>query len=265
VDASQAVGWTPVGAASAFSGFAAILAGLVFGGIVVLLSLPPRRKLEFDRSRPLALLTAAFFSLAVAAFLFASLSGERPEFALHTYVEAIFPSAILSLGVVQVSVSLVWLFEAYGVHPTKQPSVSSLGFIVHGTVLLSAVLLAGLITGPIFESFVHPRVAPFPAWILIAAVIGSPVPLRFLLNFRLDWRALRTMLTVSVALGLAAAAGEAYSGTLSDDDVRRLYETGPGGVLLAAVLLAIVTSFLSMELLLDGPSIWVRWFGQRRK
>src|ERR1700761_8612030 len=66
---------SPIAAASSQSSISAILAGFVFAGIIVVLSV--RAPLKREAAQALKLLFTAFFGVAVTAYLLADNAGEQ--------------------------------------------------------------------------------------------------------------------------------------------------------------------------------------------
>ena len=105
--------WSATNAASSQSALAGVLAGFVFGGIVVVLSVRPASKRE-EAAIALKLLLCAFFGLAVAAYLLADQAGDTD--CLRAGSEEILSGGILGTFAIVMIVSLTWLIVAYDVH-----------------------------------------------------------------------------------------------------------------------------------------------------
>jgi len=185
--------WSLIASAGAFSSFAALLAGITFAGMVLLLARelyayrgPERAKLfqstmggrfvsKVDPliGRPIAFMIGALFSLVVAAFLFAAITGETfdaPAPDVKQFVEGALPSMALSIGVVQMAVSLAWLIQVRGLESTALRLVRR---IVDATVVLAGNFLIGVVLSPLFQ--LRGKTA-FPvdgwqAWIGLAAFV----------------------------------------------------------------------------------------------
>jgi len=102
--------WNPVAASSAESAVAAVLAGFVFSGIVVILSTTTRRR--FEAAQALKLLLVAFLGLAVTSYLLANDAGEQTCPRADSLVVVV--GGPLGTFSVLMLVSLTWLVAAYG-------------------------------------------------------------------------------------------------------------------------------------------------------
>lgn len=104
--------WNPITSAGAASAFAAVLAGFVFAGIVVTLGQPhPDAARQVHADRALKLLLAAFFTLAVDAYLYAISGGE--QVCLRGDTEQAMNGGGLALGAILILLALGWLVVAY--------------------------------------------------------------------------------------------------------------------------------------------------------
>jgi hypothetical protein len=89
------------------------LAGFVFGGIVVVLSVRVASRSE-EAARALKLLFCAFFGLAVAAYLLADQAGDTN--CLRAASEETLSGGILGTFAIVMMVALTWLVVAYELH-----------------------------------------------------------------------------------------------------------------------------------------------------
>lgn len=105
--------WSPTDVAPSQSAIAGVLAGFVFGGLVVMLSVRIAARAE-QTARALKLLFLAFFGLIVVAYLFADLAGDKN--CLRANSEEVVSGAILGTFSIIMIVSLTWLTVAYDVH-----------------------------------------------------------------------------------------------------------------------------------------------------
>jgi hypothetical protein len=102
--------WNPVAASSAESAVAAVLAGFVFSGIIVILSTSPQRR--SDAAQALKLLFVAFLGLAITSYLLANDSGEQTCSRADTIV--VLAGGPLGAFAVLMLVTITWLVSAYG-------------------------------------------------------------------------------------------------------------------------------------------------------
>jgi hypothetical protein len=105
--------WSVTLAASGQSTLAGVLAGFVFGGIVVVLSVRVASRGE-EAANALKLLFCAFFGLAVVAYLYTDETGDK--ICLRASSEAALSGGILGTFAIIMIVSLTWLIVAYNRH-----------------------------------------------------------------------------------------------------------------------------------------------------
>lgn len=106
-------GWDATTAASGQSVLSGVLAGFVFGGIVVVLSTREGRHGR-ETARALKLLFSAFFGLVVTAYLFADQAADTD--CLRAFAEENLAGALLGVFALVLIVSLTWLVVAYRLH-----------------------------------------------------------------------------------------------------------------------------------------------------
>jgi hypothetical protein len=102
--------WNPITASGSEAAVAAVLAGFVFSGIVVILSTTTKR--HFQAGQALKLLFVAFLGLGVTSYLLASDSGEQTCSRADTLV-VIVGGPLGSFSALML-VALTWLVTAYG-------------------------------------------------------------------------------------------------------------------------------------------------------
>jgi len=110
-DLCHAHDWSPIAAAASQSAIAAVLAGLVFSGVVVVLSVTTYTR---ESAQALKLPFTAFFGLAVTSYLFAEMAGEQTCRRADT-TEALAGGALGAFAVIMIT-SLTWLVVAYERH-----------------------------------------------------------------------------------------------------------------------------------------------------
>lgn len=124
--------WNPQLSAASHSAFAGVLAGLVFAGIVVLLSdQSADAKRTRQRSRAAVLFVGALLLLTLDAFLFGVVAGEVD--CSIAWLETMLASGLLGLGGLAIFVGIAWLFDAYG---SSDDHVPGLGAFIPYTVAL---------------------------------------------------------------------------------------------------------------------------------
>ncbi len=151
------VKWSLITSSQAFSVFSGVLAAFMFAAIVLLLT---RELVEYSGGRfksaiapdiapPIAFMFGALFSLVIAAFLFAAMTGYSDQSGVAQFFEGIMPSLVLSLGVVQMAVGLAWLFDARRLGGTPAELAR---YIVGGTIVVVAMFLTGVVVSPWFQA-----------------------------------------------------------------------------------------------------------------
>lgn len=106
-------GWSPADAASSQSALAGVLAGFVFSGLVVVLTVR-RANRDEEAASALKLLLCAFFGLGVTAYLLAEVAGDGN--CLRSYTEEAIVGGMLGTFAIVMIVSLTWLVVAYDQH-----------------------------------------------------------------------------------------------------------------------------------------------------
>lgn len=139
--------WTVLNTTQDFSVFAGVLAGFVFLAMVDYAKPRPIRvDPEPSRADQLPLMVGAFFSFVVAAFLFAVLHGDGPQPQANQFVQAICPTAVLAIGVVQLAVSLVLGLR-------EQPGATGASELVaYATIVISIVFFTGIVVSPLVQA-----------------------------------------------------------------------------------------------------------------
>lgn len=128
--------WSPIGAASSQSAIAALFAGFVFTGIIVILTVQSHSHRR-EAAQALKLLLTAFFGLAVNAYLLADMAGEHT--CLRAQTTEVLAGGSLGAFAVMMVIFLTWLVAAYN---RKDSEVLKL---LHGLVYISCVFVALLL------------------------------------------------------------------------------------------------------------------------
>ena len=111
-------GWSAVASAPANTTLAAVLAGFMINGIILLLSRKPA-EMSAKYIQALSLLFAAFIILGLDAYLFSLVTGDSTEIigkvsaCRRAWTEAMFAAGLLAVGTVAIVVGFVILFDAY--------------------------------------------------------------------------------------------------------------------------------------------------------
>ncbi|MGR6318919.1 hypothetical protein Q2K19_31395 [Micromonospora soli] len=169
--------WNPLSSASPHSQLAGVLAGLVFAGIVVLLS---DRNPSRQKTRALVLFTGALLALALDSFIFGVIAGE--QVCAKAWSETMPAAGLLGLGAVGIFGGISWLFNA---HDDQNAHVTRLAnFITYVVALVVAYHLqvtAGsyLVDMRAFGLNSPPswlvRVVDLYAWLIVLIILLFPL------------------------------------------------------------------------------------------
>lgn len=239
-------GWSIVASAGSLSAVAGVLAGFVFAAIVAMLTTPPRRA-DLTPAPPtsaLSVLFGAFFSLVVAAVLFAVLAGSGANIQQYRpWVEGYCLIWILCLGVVQLAAGIRWLLSDYGVDAEMR--VIGRALIV-AAIAISAIAVAGVLTQPAYVHHSQHVVRDGLLWLGNAAIIVASI---FVRRKRVTDLADVTLVAIVAVVLMAVAYG--VTSSLMDAWVKTAYHTPLG--LAAAAVSAVVLSFLFGGYLKGSP------------
>jgi hypothetical protein len=107
------VGWSAVASALPNATLAAVLAGFMINGIVLVLGRKPE-EMTAAYVQAVSLLFAAFVILGLDAYLFGFVTGDTNVSACRrAWTEAMFAAGLLGIGAVAIIVGFVVLFDAY--------------------------------------------------------------------------------------------------------------------------------------------------------
>lgn len=151
--ASAGYDWNPITASGPQSAVAAVLAGFVFAGIVVVLSARPKHPSQ--ASQALKLLFTAFLGLAVASYLLADVTGEQ-TFSRADTIVAVTGGLFATFAIVML-VSLTWLVVAY------ERDLDHVLEFLHGLIYVAAafvVLLLCISSQSYLSDEIKPRGPP---------------------------------------------------------------------------------------------------------
>lgn len=246
--------WDIVKAAGSFVILASILAAFAFAALVILTTSPQHSGSALERTFAIQVLLEAFFTLVVASFLFAVLSGsESAPMRYRPFAEGYAASWTLGLSTVQLCASAVWLLRDYGV----AVGVLQTGrYIVYGAVLMTSLSVIGVAVAPLFQHadrvdgsliarWLAPGALPLIAvlfgwlahgehWIVLSSTLGS-------------WLAVATVVAV-LLMALATFILEC----LTEEDVSPLYQSTRGYALLTASVLLLAALYAAYVAALPG-------------
>jgi hypothetical protein len=260
--------WSLISSAPALSAFAGVLAGFMFTAMVLLFT---RELKEYSRGRvtmgvdpgigrPITFMFASFFSLIMAAFLFASMTGEDAyKSDARQFIEGTLPSIVLTLGVVQMAVGLDWLVRARELGGT--PALLA-RLVAPATISLAAIFPTGVVISPLFQHLANlaygldTRVA----WFVLVAVVAAAIPLGILMRRPLLRRLGIERLVIAGTVGtgamtILAAVGWVILSATPECDVYPLYASAWGNLL---TLAAFVVVMLVLATLLVAAPVYRR-------
>jgi hypothetical protein len=130
-------GWSAVASAQANAVLAAVLAGFMINGMVLVLGRKPE-EISAGYVQAVSLMFAAFVALGLDAYLFGFVTGDSNDVSAcrRVWTEAMFAAGLLGIGAVAIVVGFVMLFDAYlgtakqdGQDSDKQDRKDSLYFL----------------------------------------------------------------------------------------------------------------------------------------
>jgi hypothetical protein len=122
---SSPTGFDPVASAGSYSSLAVVLAGVLFTGVVLLITLRPTAVAGNHRRTALEVMVPTFFTLLVTSFLFGVVAGE--QVCRRADVEASSAGALLAISGVATFQAISWLLHSYEADNVR------LSWIVTGT------------------------------------------------------------------------------------------------------------------------------------
>lgn len=149
-------GWSAVSSAGPMSALAAVLAGFMLNGIVVLLSQTMK---DIGKVRALGLLLAAFVALGLDSYLFALVTGDSS--CHRAWTEAMLAAGLLGIGTVAIIAGFGLLIAEY-VEKKDSESIDMLTTLFNVLRVGVALVVLGLLF--------------MTSWNYLYAVLGSHVP-----------------------------------------------------------------------------------------
>lgn len=259
------LGWSLISSALALSGFSAVLAAFMFAGMVLLLTRELRQysggrlqsAIDPQIGRPIAFMFAAFFSLVMAAFLFAAMTGEEADKANpKQFIEGALPSLALTLGVVQMAVGLAWLLT---VRDLLGIPADLARLVVHATIVLAGVLLTGVVVSPLLQRLVDPGFAvdTWVSWLVLMGLIVAAIPVGVLSRRpvgRLLWQdqIVRLVNVGSIGTSVVAALCWTVLTGVSRCAVLPLYDSIGGNLIVLAFFGVVMLMLAALEVATPG-------------
>ena len=156
------IDWNPVASAGLLSAMTGVLAGLVFAGIVVLLS---DRARNHEHKRAVMLLTAALFALVMDSLLLSVIGGERSCY--RTWVGFVLAVSLGCVGLLTILGGICSLISAYDDHDRRATRLAVFGTFVFAILLVYFVQSLGRTMGGYLR--------------LSGLIPPNPAPLRFVI------------------------------------------------------------------------------------
>ena len=175
--------WSPVVSATSHSALAGVLAGLVFAGIVVMLS-DSKKVATPQRTHALMLFSGALVTLGLVSFQFGVVAGE--EVCPRAWSVTMLAGGLLGLGAIGIFGGISWLFSAYDDHRAQITRLANtmtytvalvVGFHLHVTAAdyLADMERAGLVVVPGWLSMVVNAYA----YVVLTIIAGYALVRRF--------------------------------------------------------------------------------------
>ncbi len=247
--------WSILGATQDFSIFAGVLAGVVFLAMNDYTKVGHRRSPPTNRQLPL--MVGAFFSFVVASFLFGVLHGEVDQSSPNTYAEAICPSVVLAIGVVQLAVSLaVGLDEQSG-------ASGAANSVAYATIVIAVVFLAGVVVSPFFQALPQTN-PPFnldPWWLWVGSIVLTTIPTLVVkilpvlgrgqaIGWQMRLSTAKPYIQIQVSIGIGVAAAVVQN--VMTSTVLPIYSGWIGPASLVAVLIVVGMPIAALALEVGG-------------
>jgi hypothetical protein len=240
--------WNPLASAVSHSAMAGVLAGLVFAGIVVLIS--DRWQVHGrPHRRALVLFAGALLPLAVVSFLFGVIAGE--QVCPRAWTGTMLAAGLLGPGALGIFGGVCWLFNAYD---DDRAQITRLATFMTYTVALVVGYQLQVNAADYLATMAGTGLSDVPSWLVRAvdwyavgvAAIVLGVPVTRFLRSRVRSRASRVdrgrdraaiqAAYLSVANVIVVAAG---SGSLAGRPGSQWEPTTPTSVVVATTLLSL--------------------------
>ncbi len=246
--------WDIVKSADSFVILASILAAFAFAALVILTTSQQHAGSALERTFAIQVLLESFFSLVVASFLFAVLSGSGSA-AMHylPFAEGYAASWTLGLSTVQLCASAVWLLQDYGV----DAAVLQTGrYIVYGAVVITSLSVMGVAVAPLFQHSERVDRTLVARWLAPGALPLLGVLVGWLSHGQ-HWIVLSSTLGswlagTAVAAVLLMALVTGILECLHEDDVSPLYQNAKGYGLMSASALLLAALYAGYIATLPG-------------
>lgn len=178
VNPCPAADWSPAASAESAAQLAAVLAGFVFAGLVLLLS---DSRSGSMRVPTIGHFFGAFIVLALSSYLFGLITGDTQDAGCkRVWTAMVIASGLFGLGAFAIISGITWLLAAYLVTNAKEVEADGssralrrlsqiISISVYGVIAVVAALMAATVYSYFFTWYTHP-----PTWIGIAAAAYAP-------------------------------------------------------------------------------------------
>jgi hypothetical protein len=213
--------WDFIISATPLSTFAAILAGFVIVAVATILSFP--KEGSTPAHIPLQPLLTAFLTLVVAAFLFAVLAGSPPGGGdrLLPLAQGYAISWVLVFGILQTAVGIAWLMKHFVV---DQSALRAARWVVHVSILVLAVAIAGAITQPLYVLYPGSALKDGAAWAILGVVPLFAIPVGIWFNRDKSHELLTQLTRPAMGLVVVGFIGCGVLLGMTEDDARNGYK-----------------------------------------
>ena len=246
---------------------AAVLAGFVFAGLVMLLG---ERRPGPTRVRTIGLFFAAFIVLGLSSYLFGLVTGDtQADACKRAWTETVVASGLLGLGAVAMVSGIAWLLAAYLLTTPEDAKVGASGramrrlgqivaVILYGVIAVVACLLAVTVYGYVRAWYVN-----IPAWVTAALIAYTPALLAVLITWRrlppsrsggsersVDAMFLGTLTAVGYAI-----VGSVFAGVVAATHVSHWQKPSAAWLVVTALLALLVPAPTLVSLAYAVPSL----------
>ncbi|WP_250038215.1 hypothetical protein [Paractinoplanes maris] len=259
--------WSPVASAESNTQLAAVLAGFVFAGLVMLLS---ERRPGPTRVRTIGLFCAAFIVLGLASYLFGLVTGDTdPAACKRAWTETVVASGLLGLGAVAMVSGIAWLLAAYlvatpegGDGGTSGLALDRLGQVVavilYGVIAVVATLMAVTVYGYVRAWYATPS-----GWITGSLIAYTPVLLVVLITWRRlrpprdgeSERSIDAMFVGTLTAVGYAVVGSVFTGVVASTHISYWEKPSAGWLVVTALLALLVPAPTLVSLAYAVPSL----------
>jgi hypothetical protein len=197
--------WNPIASGSSHSQLAAVIAGFLFTGIILVLQ---ERRVRSFHPHTIKLMVSSFLVLMLDSFFFSIIGGERT--CARGWTEMMIAAGLLGVGSLGVFSALAWLTSDRQVEYNRPSSyISMLAYAIAAIVALRLSVTTRNYLHGIYAGNYPPQWLTVVAWVCPAAIVaavGLIALTRWFKPRRPSDRAINRAAVSSVAYALASSA-----------------------------------------------------------